>query len=144
VRILFDSNILVRAFGRPEGAANRALLATFSPQHTLVLSNEILFEMARVLRSPRMTVMHKKSELGVYDFTWSLRYIAELVSPDPLLVTPIRDQNDIVVLQTAITGRADVLCTSDRDFFTPPALPFLLSHGITVVTDAQLLERLRH
>lgn len=99
--------------------------------------------MARVLRSPHMTAMHQQSEDAVYNFTLRLRRIAELVNPDPLLFTPIRDPNDIVVLQTAIAGSADVLCTSDRDFFTPPALPFLSSRGIAVLTDAQLRDRLR-
>ena len=123
MRILLDSNILVRAFAMPRGAAGQVLLETLSPEHRLVLSNEILFELARVLRFPRLTAIHKQSEDAVYDFTWRLRHVAELVSPDPLMVTPIRDRSDIVIVQAAITGRADVLCTHDRDFLLgPPCL----------------------
>jgi len=52
-----------------------------------------------------------------------------MVVPDPLLVTPIRDVNDTVVMQTAVIGEADVLCTRDRDFFEPPAEEFLKRPG---------------
>ena len=55
---------------------------------------------------------------------------------------PIRDRNDIFVLQTALSGEADVVCTGDRDFFTPPASIFLATCGIDVLTDAQLMRRL--
>ena len=54
-----------------------------------------------------------------------MREAAEIVPPNPLLVMPIRDVNDTVVMQTAVIGEADVLCTKDRDFFEPPAEPFL-------------------
>jgi predicted nucleic acid-binding protein len=61
---------------------------------------------------------------------------------DPLSRAPIRDPNDIFVLQTALSGKADVLCTGDQDFFAPPASIFLASCGIAVLTDAQLIRRL--
>ena len=66
-----------------------------------------------------------------------------MVRPDPMLIAPIRDPNDIVVLQTAMIGGADAICTTDEDFFTPPASAFLQSIGILVFTDAELMQRLR-
>jgi hypothetical protein len=39
------------------------------------------------------------------------------VTLNPLLTAPIRDVNDIIVMQTAIIGEADILCTNDDDFF---------------------------
>jgi predicted nucleic acid-binding protein len=54
-----------------------------------------------------------------------------MVRPDPALVAPIRDPNDTVVLQTAIIGGAEAICTTDEDF------PYL------VFTDMELMGRLR-
>jgi len=68
---------------------------------------------------------------------------AEMVALDPLTRTPIRDRNGIFVLQTALSGEADVLCSGDRNFFEPPASIFLASCGIEVLTDAQLMRKLK-
>ena len=63
--------------------------------------------------------------------------------PASLLVTPIRDVNDTVVIQTAVIGEADILCSKDRDFFEPPAEEFLRKAGIAVLDDISLMHRLR-
>jgi predicted nucleic acid-binding protein len=66
-----------------------------------------------------------------------------MVEPDPSMIAPIRDANDIVILQTAVIGGANVICTTDEDFFNPPASVFLQSVNITALTDAELMARLR-
>ena len=98
--------------------------------------------MARVLRYPRMLALHGLSEKRIYDYVGFLREAAEMVVPDPLLVTPIRDVSDTVVMQTAVIGEADVLCTKDRDFFEPPAEEFLKKAGIAVLEDISLMRQL--
>jgi hypothetical protein len=55
---------------------------------------------------------------------------------------PIRDVNDIVVLQTAVIGEANILCTRDEDFYDPVATEFLGKVGITVMDDISLMHRL--
>jgi putative PIN family toxin of toxin-antitoxin system len=108
----------------------------------LLLSNEMLYELARVLRYPCMLALHGLPEKRIYDYVGFLREAAEMVVPNPLLVTPIRDANDAVVMQTAVIGEADVLCTRDRDFFEPPAEEFLKKAGIAVLDDISLMARL--
>ena len=75
------------------------------------------------------------SESRIYDYVMFLQSVATMVRPDPTLVAPIRDPNDIVVLQTAIIGGAEAICTTDEDFFHTPALAFLKSISILVFTD---------
>lgn len=142
MRIVLDSNILVRAFVSSHGLARGLLLAILSSGHTLILCNEIVFETARVLRYPRLMAVHGENEEAIYNFTGWLRAAAEMVVLDPLARAPIRDRSDIFVLQTVLCGEADVLCSGDHDFFTPPASIFLASCGIDVLTDAQLMRRL--
>jgi len=72
-----------------------------------------------------------------------LREVAELVPLTSLLTLPSRDVNDIIVLQTAILGDADILCSRDDDFYNPPAATFLDKAGVAVMDDIALLHRLR-
>jgi predicted nucleic acid-binding protein len=88
-----------------------------------------------------MLALHGLSEGRIYDYIGFLRRTTEVIRPNPLLVTPIRDINDTVVMQTAIIGEADVLCTRDQDFFEPPAEPFLRRAGIAVLDVRSLLRR---
>jgi len=143
VRIVLDTSILVRAHESASGPARELLLRIIESDHVLVISNEILHELARVLRYPRMIALHGLSEGRIYDYIAMLRAASEIVRTDPLLITPVRDVNDTIVMQTAIIGDAEVLCTKDEDFFEPPAQPFLQRAGVEVLDDLALLRRLR-
>jgi putative PIN family toxin of toxin-antitoxin system len=143
VRIVLDTSILVRAHDGADGPARELLMRIIESDHVIVISDEILHELAKVLRYPRMLAMHRLSEGRIYEFIAMLRTASEMVRTDPLLITPVRDINDTIVMQTAIIGDADVLCTKDQDFFDPPAKPFLQKAGIEVLDDLALLNRLR-
>ncbi len=54
----------------------------------------------------------------------------------------MRDAEDIVILQTAVSGEADVICTLDSDFYATETVEFCRSLGIEVATDVELAERL--
>jgi len=143
VRIVLDTTILVRAGARPRGLAGEVLLAAIAGKHSIILSNEMLFELAKVLRYPRLVAVHRLPESRIYDFVEFLRETAEMVSLNPSFTAPIRDINDVIVLQTAVVGEADVICTRDRDFFAPPASEFLHALGIAVMDDIALMDCLR-
>ncbi len=143
MRIVLDTAVLVRGPGIAGGLARELLLMIVASDHVLLLSDEMLFEVAKVLRYPRMMTLHGLSERRIYDYVGFLREAAEIVPANPLLVTPIRDVNDVIVMQTAIIGEADILCTRDRDFFQPPAEAFLRTAGLDVIDDVTLVRRLR-
>jgi predicted nucleic acid-binding protein len=100
VRIVLDTTILVRANESSHGLARQLLLDIVASRHTLLLSNEILYELASI---------------------------------------PIRDVNDVVVVQTALIGEADVICTND-----PGLARFLTRVGISVMDDITLMQRMRN
>lgn len=143
MKIALDTTILVRAFVGGGGLARRLLFAILDGNHVLLLSSEILAETSRVLRYPRMRVRLGMPDSRIYEYVMFLQSVATMVRPDPMLIAPIRDPNDIVVLQTAIIGGAEAICTTDDDFFNSPASAFLQSAGILVFTDAELMTRLR-
>jgi putative PIN family toxin of toxin-antitoxin system len=143
VRIVLDTTILVRVNVSSHGPARDLLLTIISGNHTLILSNEMLHELAKVLRYPRLMALHGLTENRIYQFIGFLREAAEIVPLNPLLSAPIRDVNDIIVMQTALLGEAEVICTNDRDFYEQPAAAFLAKLGIAVLDDIALMQRFR-
>jgi len=119
VRIVLDTNILVRANPRvsPEGLARDLLLTIVSGPHVLVLSAPILFEVRRVLAYPHVQARWPLTPEAIDRYLVYLSALAEVVAPIPASSpVVISDPDDDPILQTAITGRADVLCTRDEAF----------------------------
>lgn len=143
MKIVLDTTILVRANEHSHGLARELLISIIVSEHRLVLSNEMLHELARVLRYPRLQKFYELPETLVYDYIAFLRRSSEIVTLNPLVTTPIRDLNDVIVMQTAIIGEADILCTRDEDFFEAPAVEYLRKMGIAVIDDIALMQRLR-
>jgi predicted nucleic acid-binding protein len=54
LRVLLDVNVLVRANERASGPARALLLSLIENGHTLLISSEMLIELAAVLRHPRL------------------------------------------------------------------------------------------
>jgi len=144
VRIVLDTTVLVRANESSHGLARQLLLDIVASRHPLLLSSEILYELARVLRYPRMQALYGLPENRIYDYIGFLRDVSELVTLNPLLSVPIRDVNDVVVVQTALIGEADVICTNDEDFYDPGLTRFLTRVGISVTDDVTLMHRMRN
>lgn len=144
MRIVLDTTILVRANDSSTGLARQLLLALLKANHVLVVSGEILYEAAKVLRYPRFRKFHALTEDGIYQYIRFLRDIAEIVTLDPTLIVPIRDANDILVAQTAVLGEADILCTKDKDFYDSTAEQFLGRFGIKVISDVHLIHQIRN
>jgi putative PIN family toxin of toxin-antitoxin system len=130
VKIVLDTTILVRANEHSHGLARELLTNIVESKHTLLLSNEMLHELARVLRYPRLQTFYDLPEDVVFSYVNFLRRSAE-------------DVNDIIVMQTAIIGEADILCSTDDDFFEKPASEYLSTMGIAVLDDIALMHRLR-
>jgi putative PIN family toxin of toxin-antitoxin system len=104
VKIVLDTTILVRANEHSHGLARELLINIVDSEHTLLLSNEMLRELARVLRYPRLQVFFDLPETLVYNYVAFLRHSSEIVTLNPLVKAPIRDVNDVIVMQTAISS----------------------------------------
>ena len=143
MKIVLDTTILVRANEHTHGLARELLTSILESEHTLLVSNEMLHELASVLRYLRLRAVYGLTENLVFDYIDFLRRSLEIVTLDPLVTAPIRDVNDIIVMQTAIIGEADILCTKDDDFFEKPASEYLGKMGIAVLDDIALMQRLR-
>jgi hypothetical protein len=47
------------------------------------------------------------------------------------------------IVQTAISGKAEYICTLDEHFYEAPVVAFCVERGLTVISDLSLLELIR-
>ncbi len=145
MRIVLDTNVLARA-ATPRAGLSRALLTRCTQEpHALVLSEFIITELSRVLRYERMRKAHGLDDQGIEGYLADLKSECAAVplpaEPPPAIVTT--DPKDDSILATAIAGQAAVLCSLDRHLHQPEAVAYCRAHGIEVLTDVELMRRLR-
>lgn len=144
MRIVPDATVLIRAHNRSRGLARRLLHEILIGGHRLVLSNEMIAEVIRVLRYPHFQNLYALSESDLLEYAQFLQTVADIVILDPQYRAPfLRDSNDTDVLQTAERGEADILCTHDGDFFDEAVLSFSAARGITICNEKTLFDKIR-
>ncbi len=82
------------------------------------------------------------TDVDLLDYTQFLQSVSHVVILDPYYQAPLRDSNDLTVLQTAERGEADILCTHDGDFYDQTILSYCAARGIEVCDELTLLLRL--
>ena len=108
VRVVVDTNVLVSALinhGKP-----RKLVLKLLEEHTVILSRQMLAELADVLAREKFNVKSSQAD----------RFLASLVRKSKIVPASSRfkviteDPDDDVVLNTAYKGKADYIVTGDR------------------------------
>ena len=146
MRIVLDTNILVRANARARGPARELLqLIVASSDHPLLLSPFLLQELERVFSYDRVRVSSKLTDEEIAEYLSYLRArdVSEVVFPGPAPRVVLSDPDDDPVVHTAVVGRADVLCTLNRDFYNPSVLEYCRGRGVIVANDIDTLRLLR-
>jgi putative PIN family toxin of toxin-antitoxin system len=132
VRIFLDSNVLVSA------VATRGLsydvLRLVLARHELVIGEVVLTEVERVLRE-KLGVAQEI--VGEFDELLRREALVVVAQADRLGIE-LRDPDDVVVLEQAVAGDADVLVTGDRDL-----LDAADEAPLRIVTPRELWELLR-
>ena len=75
MRIVLDTNALVRAHGKSSEQARNLLVELLKRDDRLILSNEILVEVARVLRYPRFQALFGLTEEELLEYTQFLQSV---------------------------------------------------------------------
>ena len=145
MRIVLDTNILVRANPTvsPLGLARELLLTTVSGPHTLILSAPILIEVRRVLNYPHVQARWPLTQEAIEQYLHFLEAAGILVEAPVSSPAVVSDPDDDPILQTAIVGRADVLCTRDEAFRHKAVDHVCRAHGIRILDDIALMQELR-
>ena len=146
MRIVLDTNILIRANPKvsPAGLARELLLTVASGPHVLVVSAPILIEVRRVLAYPHVQARWPLTPEAIEQYLAYLAAVGDTVESVPAS-SPIviRDPDDDPILQTAIAGRADILCTRDDAFRHEVVEQVCRSHNVRIVSDVDLMQELR-
>ena len=145
MRIVLDTNLVVRAARPRPSIARSILLEALGEKHTLILSNALYLEIYKVMYYDRVRAQHGLDDAAILEFMeglaeGSLPVALPPSGPAPLIAADPRDDH---VLLTAIAGHADILGTNNRHFFAPEVERLAASHGIRIVRDVDLNAALR-
>jgi putative PIN family toxin of toxin-antitoxin system len=108
VRVVIDTNILVSALikrGKP-----RKLVLKLLEEHTVILSRQMLAELADVLTREKFAV--KPSQVD--RFLTILIRKSKIVKPSSHFKVIKEDPDDDVILNTAYAGKAQYIVTGDK------------------------------
>jgi putative PIN family toxin of toxin-antitoxin system len=144
MRIVLDSNVLVRVVISTTGPAAAAYGLIRPPHHVLLTSVELLSDVADALRYPRLRAIHGFDDAQIDAAVLAFYSQSEkvLLPPDSNIPAVCRDRDDDFVIATAVEGHADVLCTRDKDLHDTTVVHYCKQHRIEVLTDTELLVRL--
>ena len=98
-----------------------------------------MFSYDRVRKVTRLN----DDEVGEYLSYLRAKEVCEMVFPGlaPKVITS--DPDDDPVVHTAVVGRADTLCTLNRDFYHDDVLEYCRSRGVLISSDIDILNFLR-
>jgi putative PIN family toxin of toxin-antitoxin system len=113
VRAVLDTNVVLSALVFRGGAAGRLRLAWQQGQVLPLVSTVTVQELLRVLAYPKFRLSQVEQDELLADY---LPYAETVRIPQPLPAVPeCRDVLDLPFLQLAVTGKAEVLVSGDRD-----------------------------
>jgi putative PIN family toxin of toxin-antitoxin system len=146
MRIVLDTNILIRANAKAKGPARELLLLIVnSPEHLLLLSPFLVQELERVFKYGRVQAATKLTDVEVAEYLSYIRAreVSEMVFPGPApRIVPSHAEDDPVV-HTAVVGQAEILCTLNRDYYHASVLEYCKERGVLVGSDVAVLDLLR-
>jgi uncharacterized protein len=108
VRVVVDTNVLVSAL--IDDGKLRKLVVELLEKHTVILSRQMLAELADVLSRDKFTV--KSSQVD--RFVSSLVRMSKIAPDNARFKVVLEDPDDDKVLNTAYAGKAEFIVTGDR------------------------------
>lgn len=136
MRVVVDTNIIVRAVIKPQGSVGPVLQRLRLREYTLLISRPTLDELVEVLHRPRLRVKYQLSDSALRATIRLIVARSELIRPS-VQISACRDPKDDKFIEVAVTGKADVIVSGDDDLLT--LAPYA---GIPIVLPNQFLTML--
>jgi putative PIN family toxin of toxin-antitoxin system len=112
MRIMIDTNILISAFVFKSESMN-LLLERIVENHDLIISSYVLDELNEVIKRK---FPNQIKALDKFLTALSFQLVYSPKTPENSNLFYIRDENDYMVLYTAIIEDVDIFITGDKDF----------------------------
>lgn len=137
MRVVLDTNILIRAVIMPHGRVGPVLLSLRNGDYSLLYSQSLLEELIDVLRRPQIYHKYGLSNEDIKTVFSLILIRGEEVTPEQS-ISICRDPKDDKFLEVAVTREADVIVSGDEDLLT--LNPFRGIHIIPPRAFLQLLD----
>lgn len=111
MRVMLDTNILISAFIFKSSKMN-SLIEKLSVEHEIVICSYTINELNELMKE-KFNVDRKKLDDFLSEFPYTLVYSPNYIEEK---LFEIRDENDYIILHTAVIEDIDVLITGDKDF----------------------------
>ncbi len=131
MRVFLDTNVLASATATRGLCAD--VLRTAFKFHDIVVSEELLQELRRVLRDK----FHAPED-AIAEVVWLLGQDTLAAHSSPLADVPLKDPADIAIVSAAINGGAEVLITGDKE-----VLALKRAGSLEVISPRQFWDRVR-
>lgn len=136
MRVVVDTNILVRALIMPHGTVGPVLLRLRWGDYILLYASSLLAELVDVLNRPRIRHKYGLTDEDIKTVVSLMLLRGEAVTPTRR-ITACRDPKDNKFLEVAVAGQADVIVSGDEDLLV--LHPFA---GIPILPPAPFLQML--
>lgn len=135
LRIVIDTNVLVTALCNQNGASHLLIRWVLADKIALLASPALWLEYEAVVKRPHIRLRHGISLENIDIVLDTLAAHVEPVHLNYLWRPQLRDQNDEMVLETALNAGADALVTFNTKDFAAAAERFALK----LVTPAECI-----
>lgn len=112
MRVVLDVNVMVSALLRLDSTPAYVLQLALGESHELIVSQDMLDKLVEVLSRPYFLTTVTDQERQ--DFVDSIQAGAKVKTPDPSVTGVADDEEDDLVLGTAVAGRAHIIVTGDK------------------------------
>lgn len=114
MRVVVDTNILIRALIMPHGTVGPVLLRLRQSEYTLLYAQSLLEELIDVLNRPRIRTKYNLTQDDIKAVVALILLRGEAIEPKRT-ITICRDPKDNKFLEVAVAGKADVIVSGDED-----------------------------
>lgn len=136
MRVVVDTNVIVRAVIKPTGAVGSVLLHLRQGDYTLLYAQPLLEELVDVLNRPRIRDKYRLTQRDIQTVVSLVLLRGEAVTVRER-ITACRDPKDDKFLEAAVSGEADVIVSGDQDLLV--LHPFA---GIPIIPPTAFLQML--
>jgi uncharacterized protein len=136
MKVVLDANLFVSAAIEPRGQPAQVLNAWRGGRFDVLTNEDMVTEIAEVLRRPRIRRRHGWTDEQIADFLNMLREVAVVMAGELALTIIAEDPDDDAYLACAVEGEADYIVSGDdhlRQLGSYRGIPILSARQFLVV-----------
>ena len=118
IKVVLDTNIFVSGILSPKGAAGTIMREWQSNSMDLVTSVELLEEIERVLKYPKIIKITKWDDRKIEEYIEYLHFFTTVVDISGVNYHFVHDPNDNHIIETYLAAECNYLVTGDKALFS--------------------------